>query len=207
LRSAATGGQDVLSTYTGAETPRSTQHPIERAVRGVGVKWAKTVTNTYDIGKLRDLFVQAFTTKEAGPKVIIAQSECQLNKDRREKPKRAQAITAGKRVVRQRFGVDAETCTGDHACIRVSGCPSLTIKDNPDPMRTDPVATVIDSCVGCGVCGANAHAASLCPSFYRTDVVINPNLWDRGLGTVRAGWIRLLTAPVERRASWYGRAA
>lgn len=199
---AATGGQDVLSTVTNSST-RSTQHPIEKAVRGVGVKWAKTITNTYDIGKLRDVFINAFTTDAPGPKVIIAQSECMLNKERRDKPVRAQAIKSGKRVVRQRFGVDAETCTGDHACIRVSGCPSLTIKDNPDPMRTDPVATVIDSCVGCGVCGANAHAASLCPSFYRTDVVINPNLADRILGSVRSTWITLLSSTVERRAMKY----
>lgn len=196
---AATGGQDVLSTITKSPT-RSTQHPIERAVRGIGVTWAKTVKNTYEIGKLRDLFIKAFTTEEPGPKVIIAQSECMLNKERREKPSRNADIKAGKRVVRQRFGVDAETCTGDHACIRVSGCPSLTIKDNPDPMRTDPVATVIDSCVGCGVCGANAHAASLCPSFYRTDVVINPNLGDRMLGGIRSGWMSMLSSAVERRA-------
>lgn len=203
---AATGGQDVLSTSTNSPI-RSTQHPIEKAVRGIGVKWAKTVKNTYEIGKLRDLFIKAFTTDEPGPKVIVAQSECQLNKDRREKPLRNKAIKEGKRVVRQRFGVDAETCTGDHACIRVSGCPSLTIKDNPDPMRTDPVATVIDSCVGCGVCGENAHAAALCPSFYRTDVVINPNIGDRILGAIRAGWISMLTSSVERRASRYEVAA
>ncbi|GAB2825660.1 indolepyruvate ferredoxin oxidoreductase subunit alpha [Alpinimonas psychrophila] len=203
---AATGGQDVLSTSTKSST-RSTQHPIEKAVRGVGVKWVKTVTNTYEIGKLRDVFINAFTTDAPGPKVIIAQSECMLNKERRDKPARAQAIKSGKRVVRQRFGVDAETCTGDHACIRVSGCPSLTIKDNPDPMRTDPVATVIDSCVGCGVCGANAHAASLCPSFYRTDVVINPNLADRILGSVRSAWITMLSSTVERRAMKYEVAA
>lgn len=203
---AATGGQDVLSTSTKSST-RSTQHPIEKAVRGVGVKWAKTVTNTYEIGKLRDVFINAFTTDAPGPKVIIAQSECMLNKERRDKPARAQAIKSGKRVVRQRFGVDAETCTGDHACIRISGCPSLTIKDNPDPMRTDPVATVIDSCVGCGVCGENAHAASLCPSFYRTDVVINPNLADRILGSVRSAWITVLSSSVERRATKYEVAA
>ena len=203
---AATGGQDVLSTVTKSPL-RSTQHPIEKAVRGIGVKWAKTVKNTYEIGKLRDLFIKAFTTEEPGPKVIVAQSECMLNKQRREKPDTVAAIKSGKRVVRQRFGVDAETCTGDHACIRVSGCPSLTIKDNPDPMRTDPVATVIDSCVGCGVCGANAHAASLCPSFYRTDVVINPNLGDKFLGAVRSGWMSLLSSTVERRASQYEVAA
>ncbi|MBL3698783.1 indolepyruvate ferredoxin oxidoreductase alpha subunit [Leucobacter luti] len=205
---AATGGQDLLSSYGQAETgSRSSRNPIERAVRGVGVKWAKTMTHTYDVAKLKKIFVEAFTTKTEGPKVIVAQSECQLNRQRRVKPQAQQDIAAGKRVVRQRFGVDAETCTGDHACIRISGCPSLTLKENPDPMRTDPVATVTDTCVGCGVCGANAHAAALCPSFYRTDVVINPSWRDRALGRVRSAWISLLSNPVERRASQYEVAA
>lgn len=200
--SAATGGQDVLSSKADNQL-RSTQHPIEKAVRGVGVKWTKTVTDTYKIGELRDLLVTALTTKTKGPKVVVAQSECQLNKQRREKPQRAKAIKEGKRVVKERFGVDAETCTGDHACIRVSGCPSLTIAANPDPMRTDPVATVLDSCVGCGVCGANAHAASLCPSFYRTDLVINPTMTDRFRAVARKRWTRALSSPVEARAAQY----
>jgi indolepyruvate ferredoxin oxidoreductase, alpha subunit len=200
--SAATGGQDVLSSKADSVL-RSTQHPIEKAVRGIGVKWAKTVPDTYQIARLRDLFVKALTTKEPGPKVIVAQSECMLNKQRREKPARAKALKEGKRVVKERFGVDADTCTGDHACIRVSGCPSLSIKPNPDPMRTDPVATVLDSCVGCGVCGANAHAASLCPSFYRSDLVFNPSWSDKVLARLRKGWIGLLSSGVERRAARY----
>ncbi|MFC5728058.1 MULTISPECIES: indolepyruvate ferredoxin oxidoreductase subunit alpha [Nocardioides] len=200
--SAATGGQDVLSSKAD-NVLRSTRHPIEKAVRGIGVTWAKTVSDTYQIGRLRDLFVKALTTKEPGPKVIIAQSECMLNKQRRDKPARNKALKEGKRVVKERFGVDADTCTGDHACIRVSGCPSLSIKPNPDPMRTDPVATVLDSCVGCGVCGANAHAASLCPSFYRSDLVFNPSWRDKLLARVRKGWIGLLSSGVERRAARY----
>jgi indolepyruvate ferredoxin oxidoreductase alpha subunit len=200
--SAATGGQDVLSSKAD-NVLRSTKHPIEKAVRGVGVTWARTVSDTYQIGKLRDLFVKALTTRTAGPKVVIAQSECMLNKQRREKPVKAKAMKEGKRVVKERFGVDADTCTGDHACIRVSGCPSLSIKANPDPMRTDPVATVLDSCVGCGVCGANAHAASLCPSFYRSDLVHNPTRRDKVLAAVRRGWIGLLSGGVERRAARY----
>ncbi|MDH2414357.1 indolepyruvate ferredoxin oxidoreductase subunit alpha [Nocardioides sp. CER19] len=200
--SAATGGQDVLSSKAD-NVLRSTKHPIEKAVRGVGVTWARTVSNTYRIGELRDLFVKALTTKEPGPKVIVAQSECMLNKQRREKPARTKALKDGKRVVKERFGVDADTCTGDHACIRVSGCPSLSIKANPDPMRTDPVATVLDSCVGCGVCGANAHAASLCPSFYRSDLVYNPTWRDRLLARLRSGWIGMLSSGVERRAARY----
>ena len=102
-----------------------------------------------------------------------------LNKQRREKPLVRKALAAGERVVRERFGVDSDTCTGDHSCIRLTGCPSLSIKPNPDPLRTDPVATVLDSCVGCGLCGEVSHAAVLCPSFYRAQIVSNPTRWDR----------------------------
>jgi indolepyruvate ferredoxin oxidoreductase alpha subunit len=47
------------------------------------------------------------------------------------------------------------------------------------------VATVIDGCVGCGLCGENAHAAVLCPSFYRAEVVQNANVIDRFFSGVR----------------------
>ena len=196
--SAATGGQDVLSSQ--AENPiRSTKHPIEKAVRGVGVNWTRTVTDTFNVGQLRDLFKEALTTKTKGPKVIVAQSECMLNRQRRTKPLMAKGIATGKRVVTERYGVDAETCTGDHSCIRISGCPSLTIAPNPDPLRKDPVATVIDSCVGCGLCGHNAHAAALCPSFYRTQVVHNPSFWDRLRLRMRSAYIGWLQRAVEKR--------
>jgi indolepyruvate ferredoxin oxidoreductase alpha subunit len=102
-----------------------------------------------------------------------------LNKQRRVKPLARKLASEGKRVVRERFGVDSDTCTGDHSCIRLSGCPSLSIKDNPDPLRRDPVATVLDSCVGCGVCGETAHAAVLCPSFYRAEIISNPTRRDK----------------------------
>ena len=100
--------------------------------------------------------------------------------------------------MRTRFGVDDEICTGDHSCIRLSGCPSLTVKPNPDPLRTDPVATVIESCVGCGLCGEVAHAAVLCPSFYRAEVIRNPNWWDRALHR-RGSRDRLVLGGVPRR--------
>ena len=175
---AATGGQDVLSSKA-TNVTRSTGHAIERAVRGVGVKWVRTMRRTYDVAGMRDALKEALTTKEKGPKVLIAQSECMLNRQRREKPLVRKAVAEGKRVVREKFGVDADTCTGDHSCIRLSGCPSLSIKSNPDPLRTDPVATVLDSCVGCGVCGEVSHAAVLCPSFYKAQIVSNPSRWDR----------------------------
>jgi indolepyruvate ferredoxin oxidoreductase alpha subunit len=119
------------------------------------------------------------TTGYAGLKVIIADGECQLERQRRVRPATAKKLAAGERVVRVKYGVDEDTCTGDHSCIRLSGCPTLTVKDNPDPLRREPVATVIEGCVGCGLCGENAHAAVLCPSFYRAEVIQNPSLLDR----------------------------
>ena len=105
------------------------------------------------------------TTEFKGLKVIVAEGECQLERQRRMQAlDRQTCSSSGKRVVRVKYGVDEDVCTGDHACIRLSGCPTLTLKDNPDPLRCDPVATVIDGCVGCGLCGENAHAATLCPS-------------------------------------------
>ena len=203
---AATGGQDLLSSQ--AQIPdRSTQHPIEKAARGVGVEWAKTIRDTFDVTEVRDTFKEALTIEQSGPKVVVMQSECQLNRQRRVKPEMRKALKEGKRVTRERFGVDAETCTGDHACIRISGCPSLTIKDNPDPMRTHPVATVLDSCVGCGVCGANAHAAVLCPSFYRSDVVHNPTRRDRVTARVRSWWMKRASRDLEAHAAQFEAAA
>jgi len=185
--SAATGGQDIPSSRMARES-KSGNHPIEQAVKGVGVDWVQTV-GSYDIDTMRETLHEALTTEEKGPKVIIAQGECMLNRQRREKPIRKKQLNAGKRVVRERFGIDPDTCTGDHSCIRLSGCPSLTIADNPDPLREDPVAKVDDSCVGCGVCGEVAHAAVLCPSFYRADVVYNPTRRDRLAAKLRRGVI------------------
>jgi len=195
---AATGGQDVMSSL-GHMAERSTGHSIERALRGLGVEWVRRLTRTYDVGKMRDALKAALTTSHQGLKVIIAQSECMLNKQRRERPATDKAIKEGKRIVRERFGVDAEVCTGDHSCIRLSGCPSLTVAPNPDPLRRQPVAKVIDSCVGCGLCGEVSHAAVLCPSFYRVSVVHNPNGWDRLKARMRAAVIDRLQGRHERR--------
>ena len=195
---AATGGQDILSSE--AINPiRTTQLSIADAVRGVGVKWVRTITRTYNVAQMRDTLREALTTKEKGPKVIVAQGECKLNEQRRVRPLQLKRAQEGHRVVREKFGVDPETCTGDHSCIRLSGCPSLTIADNPDPLRPDPVATVLDSCVGCGLCGEVAHAAVLCPSFYRADIVTNPSWWERTWDRVRQALIGVMQRRMDRR--------
>ena len=199
--SAATGGQDIPSSRS-PNDHRAGNNTIENAVKGVGVKWVKR-THTFNMQQTLSVLRQALSTNFRGPKVIIAEGECQLNRQRRVKPLMKQAIKDGKRVVRERFGVDADTCTGDHSCIRLSGCPSLTIKKNPDPLRTDPVAHVDNSCVGCGVCGEVAHAAVLCPSFYRAELLYNPSGWDRFMGKVRSAIIGALQQRSERKRLRY----
>ncbi|MGA8103235.1 MAG: indolepyruvate ferredoxin oxidoreductase subunit alpha [Candidatus Acidiferrales bacterium] len=195
---AATGGQDILSSA--ASNPiRTTKLSIADAVRGVGVKWVRTITRTYDLAAMCGVLKEALTTKEKGPKVIVAQSECTLNKQRRVKPLMSKMQKEGKRVVREKFGVDADTCTGDHSCIRLSGCPSLSIKPNPDPLRKDPVATVLESCVGCGLCGEVAHAARLCPSFFRAEVISNPTAFDSFRARMRSNIIGFLQRSTDRR--------
>ena len=150
--SAATGGQDMLSSRAREREP---QHQAcdrdggARRRRQVGARGRPHLRRR----QMRDVLTEALTTKDKGPKVIIAQSECMLNKQRRVKPLFGKAVKDGERVVRERFGVDADTCTGDHACIRLSGCPSLTIKPNPDPLQDRSRRASRQSCVGCGLCG------------------------------------------------------
>jgi indolepyruvate ferredoxin oxidoreductase, alpha subunit len=175
--SSATGTQELPSS------PQHSDHKapdmsMERALEGIGVGWIRTVDN-YRVGEVAKTLKEAMNTDYPGLKVIVAEGECQLERQRKLRPQVADKLKKGERHVRVKYGVDEDTCTGDHSCIRLSGCPTLTIKDNPDPLRKDPVATVIDGCVGCGLCGENAHAAVLCPSFYRAEVIQNPNWWDR----------------------------
>ncbi len=161
---------------------------IERTLRSLGVKWLRKV-RSYGVAAMVKTLKEAMRTAERGLKVIIADGECQLARQRRVRADDAGKLARGERVVRPRYGIDDALCTGDHSCIRLSGCPSLTVKPNPDPLRRDPIATVIDSCVGCGLCGEVAHAAVLCPSFYRAELVRNAGRWERMLFGARRGVI------------------
>ncbi|MCJ9709635.1 thiamine pyrophosphate-dependent enzyme, partial [Bordetella hinzii] len=173
---------------------------IETALRGVGVKWLRKVPS-YQVADMKRTLNEAMTTAEGGLKVIIADGECQLERQRRIKPRNAQRLKQGLRVVRTRFGIDEDVCTGDHSCIRLSGCPSLSVKPNPSPLRSDPVATVNQGCVGCGLCGEVAHAAQLCPSFFKAEIVQNPRPWERRLARWRERLIHAMAGRAPRGAS------
>ena len=181
---ASATGQQYLPSSSASRLGAAPGMDIETTLRSLGVTWMRKV-RTYGVAKMAATLKEAMRTAERGLKVIIADGECQLARQRRVRAEDAEKLKRGERVTKTRYGVDDAICTGDHSCIRLSGCPSLTVKPNPDPLRTDPVATVIESCVGCGLCGEVAHAAVLCPSFYRAEVVRNPGAWDRLLYAVR----------------------
>ena len=95
--SAATGGQDILSSRAD-NANRSTRHSIEQAVRGVGVEWVRVIERTYDVARMRATLEEALTSPASGPKVIVAQSECMLNRQRRERPVFNAAVGTGRRA-------------------------------------------------------------------------------------------------------------
>ncbi len=198
---ASATGQQYLPSSAANRSGTPTGITIEKTVRSLGVTWLRTV-RSYSVAKMAATLKEAMRTAERGLKVIIADGECMLARQRRIRAEDTEKLKRGERVMKTKFGVDDEICTGDHSCIRLSGCPSLTVKPNPDPLRTDPVAAVVESCVGCGLCGEVAHAAVLCPSFYRTDVVSNPTWWDRALFRMRStvvGWLAGTSSPSPQR--------
>lgn len=194
----ATGTQETISTPASeakrvAEGSSATagEMTIENTLRGMGVKWIRTVHN-YRVSRVSDVLREALGSPFNGLKVVIAEGECQLERQRRLKPIRAERLRRGLRTVRVRYGVDEDTCTGDHSCIRLSGCPTLTVRPSTDPLRREPVAHVTNGCVGCGLCGEVADAAVLCPSFHRIDVIAHPSWWDRLTDRLNRFFIGLL---------------
>ena len=173
----ATGQQHVPST---GSTPwgRRVKVSIENTLKAIGVRWLRRV-DSYNLKNTLNALRSAFDAPEKGLRVVLSDNECMLAHQRREKRKTSEHLRNGKPVVKERFGVDEDVCSGDHACMRLSGCPSLTLRSEFDPLKEGPTAMVDESCLACGLCGEAAHAAALCPSFYRARTIINAGPWRR----------------------------
>jgi len=106
---------------------------IEPVLKTLGVKWLKTL-RSYSVGSMVKALIEASTSKECGLKVIIADGECQLALQRRIRPQIAKGFE--RRQARRPHALRRRSrrLPGDHSCIRLSGCPSLTIAPNPDPL-------------------------------------------------------------------------
>ncbi len=188
----ATGQQHLPSSGT---TPwgRRAEVSIEDALRGIGVTWIRRV-DPYSVGATLDVLRQAMDARGPHLRAVISDAECMLAKKRRGNRRKARAERAGRPVRRARFGVDAEVCTGDHSCVRLSGCPSLTLRPSDDPLKDAPTAHVDTDCVACALCGEAAQAARLCPSFYKARGTVNATAWQRARAALNRRALDLLGA-------------
>ena len=121
---------DLLSSRAINRT-RSTRHAITTAVKGMGVEWVRHIDRTHDVGRVRDTLKAALTSKRRrtqGHRRVVGMH---AQPAAARTALFAKAAKAGQRLVRQRFG-STRMCTGDHACIRLSGCPSLSVKHTAD---------------------------------------------------------------------------
>jgi len=177
--------ENFWTAMTGHQPNPSTQHgeragnlDIEATLKGMGAKWVKVV-NPYEVGEVVKLLEEAWQLSELGPRFLIARGECMLERSRRERKERERQVQAGRRVAEAHFGVDPLVCVGDHSCLHYNNCPSLTVRPSPNPLKRDLIVQAEQTCVACGLCGSVAHAAKLCPSFYRIEWVRNPSWWER----------------------------
>ena len=99
--SAATGGQDIPSSRALQSSPQDQQLDRRCRARRRRDRWVRQIDRTYDVGKMRDTLREALTTKAEGPKIIVASSECMLNKQRRVRPLLRQGDQAGERMVKR----------------------------------------------------------------------------------------------------------
>ncbi len=167
----ATGQQHLPST---GSTPRGTaaRISIEDVLKGIGVAWIKHV-DSYDLTGTLETLREALDARGPALRVVISNNECMIALQRRKRPAIARLARRGAPHEVEKFGVDPEICVGDHSCMGLSGCPSLTLKPSADPLKETPIAHVDEGCVACGHCGSVAQAAGLCPSFYKAEGLLN----------------------------------
>jgi len=183
----ATGGARPSCRPNAHNRATSTHRPRDQypRVRGVGVKWVRTVRR-----QLRQSAGSAAkrerggTTRETGPKVLIEQREnaCSTSKPTIGKEARGAQGHRGRRSasLRERVGVDGRHAPGRPILtFRPSGCPSLFVSRNPDRWyrtRSRQCSTRGRLRRGAVEGGRTRRA---CPSLSEAQIVSNPDPWDR----------------------------
>src|SRR5499427_2950066 len=94
--SSATGTQNIPSSPH--QAARKSGMSIERALAGIGATWLRSVYN-YRVADMAKVLREAMTTSFKGLKVIIAEGECQLERQRRLRPANTAKLARGERVM------------------------------------------------------------------------------------------------------------
>ena len=186
----ATGWQYLPSSRTDRSGAPSGM-TIEGALRGLGVRWVRTV-RSYDVARMVKTLREALTTRRPGAEGYrrrwrVPAGAATPRAPRAEQASRRRPPHAANPLWHRRRGV--------HRRSLVHPPVGLSVADRggePRPAAARPGGAVNDDCVGCGLCGSLAHAATLCPSFYRLDAVHNPTRWERLLHRARSAAIRAM---------------
>lgn len=109
---------------------------IEAMVKGVGVKFVKTV-NPYDVTETAKVMKEA--VEFDGVAVVISKKACPLE------------LKKQKQLVITKYSVNQDKCIRCHTCLKMIACPAL-VKHKDGSLETDPT-----QCIGCGMC------ANVCP--------------------------------------------
>jgi indolepyruvate ferredoxin oxidoreductase alpha subunit len=126
---AMTGHQGHPGTGISPRGQETRSVRLEDVCRGVGVTDV-SIIDAFDLAGIETSIKKA--TESTEPSVVIVRGSCVL------------AV----RTKRAAFTVDPDTCISCYTCLDI-GCPSISFDDD--------VATISDSCVGCGIC------AQVCP--------------------------------------------
>jgi indolepyruvate ferredoxin oxidoreductase alpha subunit len=197
----ATGGQDILSS-TALNPTRSTGHEIEQAVRGVGVKWVRTVRRTYDLKAMMATLRRAHDRRERAEGADRAERMHAEQAASRE-TEAAQGDSGGRargaRALRRRFG---------YLYRRSFVHPAVGLPVAVDQAQAAILCAPIRSracsiAARAAACAARSVAAVLCPSFYRAQIISNPTKVDRLRQRLRnavIGWLQRREA--QRRARY-----
>ncbi len=145
-------GMQVNPGTDAAFQERGRRIDLEQVVRGLGPD-SVAVVDPYDLEGATDAIAKSLGTA-GGVHVVLAQREC--------------AIQAARRGIR--YGtttVDPETCILCKKCLRVTGCPALSMASPPEELGESPeddspgrqhIEIDASLCNGCGVC------VSFCPT-------------------------------------------
>lgn len=110
---------------------------LDALVRASGVA-SLTIADPYDVAATAEALATCLA-KRQGVHAVICRREC--------------AIAAGRRAKQGRAEVDTYRCIRCRACVRLAGCPALTILN-------EQVAVDAATCNGCGTCRATCpHGA------------------------------------------------